>query len=154
MTLIFTIYGKPQPAGSKRGFAYRGKDGKQHVAISDANKNSRPWKDSVIAAAREAHRGGQVLGPVQLEVTFYIPRPRSHYGTGRNASVLKASSPGWPTSKPDLLKLARGVEDAITEAGVWRDDAQIAVEKLEKRWSMDGGYKTDVEIAWRDEEAT
>jgi len=40
----------------------------------------------------------------------------------------------------------------IAEAGVWRDDAQIAVEKLEKRWSMDGGYKTEVEIVWRDEE--
>jgi predicted short-subunit dehydrogenase-like oxidoreductase (DUF2520 family) len=32
-----------------------------------------------------------------------------------------------------VLKLARGVEDALTGI-VWRDDAQIVVEHLEKRY--------------------
>ena len=149
--LRFAVYGKPAAAGSKRGFAFKGKDGKTHVAISDANKNARPWKSAVTDAALQEFTGAQFTGPVKLEIVFWIQRPKGHYGSGKNAGVVKASAPERPTGKPDLLKLARGVEDAITDAGVWRDDAQVVIESLEKRWSQDGGYRTDVTITAREE---
>ncbi len=31
-----------------------------------------------------------------------------------------------PYRIPDLSKLLRGIEDAITEAGLWADDARVA----------------------------
>jgi len=149
-TFSFVVYGKPAAAGSKRGFIYHGKDGRQRVAVSDANKNARPWKSAVTNAALGTFCGPQFTGPVRLEIVFWVQRPKGHYGSGKNANSVKASAPMFPTSKPDLLKLARGVEDAITDAGVWRDDAQIVAEKLEKRWSQDGGYKTEVTITARE----
>ena len=38
-----------------------------------------------------------------------------------------------PTSKPDVLKLARLVEDALTGV-LFIDDAQIITELIEKHW--------------------
>ncbi|MGH3500203.1 MAG: RusA family crossover junction endodeoxyribonuclease, partial [Nocardioidaceae bacterium] len=57
-------------------------------------------------------------------IEFRFNRPKSHYGTGGNAHLVKASAPLFPTGKPDADKLLRSVFDALTAARVWRDDAQ------------------------------
>lgn len=121
-----TVYGEPQPAGSKRGFARGG-----HVQIVDANPKSRQWKDHVAQTVGETYNGTLHTGPVTLQLHFYRVRPKSHYGTGRNANNVKSSAPHRPTSKPDTLKLARGVEDALTGV-VYRDDAQVVSLHLHK----------------------
>src|SRR5690606_25696178 len=59
------------------------------------------------------------------DMVFTLARPRSHYRTGRNAHLLRDSAPARPTGAPDLSKLARATEDALTEAGVWKDDAAV-----------------------------
>jgi Holliday junction resolvase RusA-like endonuclease len=41
----------------------------------------------------------------------------------------------YPTSRPDLLKHIRALEDALTGV-VWRDDSQIIEQHLEKRWGV------------------
>lgn len=127
--ISFTVHGQAQPAGSKRGF-YNKKS--KRVIITDASAKSRPWKAVVSDAAAEAMAGMPLLdGPLMLGLEFYFPRPKGHYGTGRNAGTVRASAPPIPTVKPDLLKLARAVEDALTGI-VYRDDAQIAREILDK----------------------
>lgn len=30
-----------------------------------------------------------LIGPLQIECIFYIKRPKSHYGTGKNQGILK-----------------------------------------------------------------
>ena len=128
--LEFTVLGKPQPAGSKRGIPiYRGKKGAKQftgrVAVVDDAKRSKPWQALVSAAAADALGGGeQLAGPLVLEVDFYVTRPAGHYGSGRNAEVLRAAAPRYPTTRPDVTKLLRGVEDALTSV-VWHDDAQV-----------------------------
>jgi Holliday junction resolvase RusA-like endonuclease len=62
---------------------------------------------------------------------FVLARPRSHYGTGRNADRLRATAPAWPCSRPDATKLLRAVEDALTGV-VWRDDGQVVVQTARK----------------------
>ena len=42
-------------------------------------------------------------------------------------------TPPFPTARPDLLKLARAVEDAI-QSVVYRNDSQIVDEVLHKRY--------------------
>jgi Holliday junction resolvase RusA-like endonuclease len=129
--LSFTVLGEAAPAGSKRAFRnpHSGR-----IMVTDASKGSKPWKAEVKAAAAGAFNGGGLLtGPLRLDLVFYKPRPAAHFGTGRNAGTLKASAPPFPATRPDVLKLARGVEDALTGI-VWRDDAQIVVEHLEKRY--------------------
>ena len=88
-------------------------------------KKLKPWRNDVRSAAHEAMQGeSPLLGPVQVRMTFVFPRPKSHYGTGKNAGVLKTRAPLHRTSAPDLDKLIRAVGDAMTGV-VLRDDAQI-----------------------------
>jgi Holliday junction resolvase RusA-like endonuclease len=86
------------------------------------------WKRDVAQAAGVAMSGGPLLeGPLLLELSFYVPRPKGHYG----ARGLRPSAPAYPTVKPDVLKLARAVEDALTGT-LFRDDAQVVRELLVK----------------------
>lgn len=112
----FTVYGVPQPAGSK--VAGRAKDGRMFVR--DAAAKSAPWKRQVAQAAGEAMSGDLLDGPLSLAVVFYVPRPKSHQGR----RGLLPSAPPYPATRPDLTKLVRAVEDALTGV-VWRDDAQV-----------------------------
>lgn len=129
----FTAIGKPQPAGSKRGFPIRRKNGSIGVAMSDDNPKAKGWQSIVADAAREAYQGELLRGPLVVSMTFYLPRPKGHFGKGRNASKLRPSAPERPTVKPDVLKLARGTEDAMTGV-VYADDSQIVSEVLVKQY--------------------
>lgn len=124
------VYGKAAPAGSKRAFNLP--NGK--AVVVDANPRAKPWKDNVAAAAAEQYGIGKALTcAVDVEMVFVAARPKGHYGTGRNAEILKDTAPLQPTSAPDALKLARGVEDALTGV-VWRDDSQITNEFISKTY--------------------
>jgi Holliday junction resolvase RusA-like endonuclease len=131
----FTVIGKPQPAGSKKGFV-NPKSGR--VIITDDAKKSRPWKQQVAGEARARMGGVPFAGPVDLTVTFFVRRPKGHYGTGRNANVLKPSAPAFPTTRPDTTKLVRAVEDAMSDAAVWGDDAQVVDQHAFKRYCEAG----------------
>lgn len=130
--LSFTAYGIPQPAGSKKAFAHRTTG---RIVVVDDAKGSRGWKSVVTDAALNALPEGSPLltCPVALTLLFYVPRPKSHYGSGRNADHVKASSPCYPVVKPDCSKLVRAVEDAMTGI-VYRDDVQIVFLTAVKRY--------------------
>lgn len=122
------VYGKAEPAGSKRGFAMP----TGQVRIVDANPKARDWKNLVALAAAEHWAGADLLdGPLRLTATFYQPRPKGHFGTGRNAGILKAGAPPFPDKKPDATKLTRGIEDAMTGI-IYRDDSQIVEQHIYK----------------------
>jgi len=115
--VTFTVYGVAQPAGSKT--AGRTKGGK--LFVRDSARKGAPWRQHVAQAAGEAMNGAGLLdGALSLTVRFYVPRPKSHYG----ARGLRPSAPPYPTTRPDITKLLRAVEDACTGI-VWRDDAQV-----------------------------
>lgn len=130
--LAFTVLGLAQPAGSKRAFKHRHTGA---VVVTDDNRRSRPWKEQVRAAALDAIGVSEgdvwelLSGPLRLELDYYMPRPKAHTG----ARGLKPSAPPYPTTRPDALKLARAVEDALTGV-VWRDDAQIVYEVITKSY--------------------
>lgn len=124
--VVITVYGTPAPQGSKR-----------HVGngiMVESSAAVKPWREAVKAAALE-------MGPIMLrqavmvEMTFYLRRPKGHYGTGRNALVVKDSAPVAPKGKPDLDKLARATFDALSDAGMWDDDAQVVRAVLVKRYA-------------------
>lgn len=142
--LEFTVLGIAQPAGSKRAFYNKGAG---RLIVTDANKKSKPWKAEVADAARTAmlaesvtENGVLVDGPLVLRLAFYVPRPKGHFG----ARGVRPSAPSHPAVRPDLLKLARGVEDACTGI-VWRDDSQIVVEELQKMYGEPARVEVVVE---------
>ncbi len=127
MQIKFTIFGRPQQRGSKvpvpkRGGGWIEKDG--WPILKDANDKSRAWMDAVKATAADAYRGELLRGPIGLELVFYFKRPSSHFGSGRNVSVLKPSAPQMHTQSPDLDKLVRCIGDALT-GSIYVDDRQV-----------------------------
>lgn len=126
--LTCTIPGKPEQQGSKRNVG--------KVSI-EANKNLAPWRADAIANLQKAmtEQGlEKFVGPVGVEVTFVYQRPKGHYGSGSHAETIKATAPLYKTSAPDLDKLQRAVGDALTQAGVLRDDSLIVEWSAVKIW--------------------
>jgi Holliday junction resolvase RusA-like endonuclease len=74
------------------------------------------WKAEIRAAFLQCRRP-PITGPVRLRVDFYLPRPKGMKDTGeQNIPHVK---------KPDADNLLKAVMDAMTEAGVWEDDALV-----------------------------
>ena len=86
-------------------------------------------------------------GPLLMKVTCYFPRPKSHFGTGKNATKLKESAPTWKASRPDFDNLIKFIADALN--GVfYKDDSQIVFASVSKRYEID----TEVGVTVRLEE--
>jgi crossover junction endodeoxyribonuclease RusA len=130
----FFVPGVPKPAGSKRAFCLK-KGGVYtgRAIVTDDCETSRDWKCDVQRAAQEKANGILSM-PLALEITFYMPRPKSHYRTGKHAGTLRNDAPDFHTTKPDATKLIRGVEDALTSI-IWKDDSQIAMQLVRKRYA-------------------
>jgi Holliday junction resolvase RusA-like endonuclease len=105
----FHVLGEPAPQGSKSPKGYRG----GHAVLVESSKRVAPWRGSVTAAAFGA--GPCLDGPLVVGMVFALRRP---------ASARKRDTA--PYRYPDLSKLARSTEDAITTAGLWADDARVA----------------------------
>jgi crossover junction endodeoxyribonuclease RusA len=121
-TLLIDVRGVPIPQGSK--IAVR--RGRRTLIIDDNANELHKWRSRVADAAKIAmhpHRPWKpITDPVMVEITYYLPRPANHYGTGRNGGTLKPTAPVYAHTKPDRDKLDRAINDALTIAGVWKDD--------------------------------
>lgn len=147
--LRIVVRGLPAPQGSKTSYG--------HGRMVESSKNVRPWRADVRDAAERmilcacpddcgALRPGYPLdGPLLAEMVFTFTRPRSHYRTGRNAHLLKDTAPARPQGTPDLSKLIRSTEDAITSAGAWKDDARVVeYRRTAKVWAGEDPDALDV----------
>lgn len=135
--LVITIPGHPAPKGSMKCVGARGKV--KHTLVED-NKRSQPWRDTIALWVRRRWPSDQyaVKGqPLAAEVTFTLPRPTYHYGTGRNAAVLKpAQVDAWPVghSTGDVDKLLRLALDALQDTDVLPDDCAVVETTARKRF--------------------
>jgi Holliday junction resolvase RusA-like endonuclease len=140
--IAFFVPGRPRPQGSKRAFPIRNRAGVVvHHAIVDASgEEGRAWRSQVRDTAIRAWGEFRPVleGPVSIALAFTLTRPKGHFGTGRNADRLKDQAPSHPLGPPDVLKLARAVEDSLTSV-IWRDDAQVVSELLTKRYGPTDG---------------
>jgi Holliday junction resolvase RusA-like endonuclease len=143
----FIVRGAPATQGSKTPHAVRRKDahgeweytGKVTVVEGKTKASQQKftsWREAVKSAAVEAMKvtgasGPEGLsfpleGPLEVAMIFTLRRPKGHYRSGKSTShLLRDGAPDYPHVKPDAGKLARAVEDAMTDAGLYRDDAQI-----------------------------
>ena len=127
------VEGIPQPQGSARAFLHRGRP-----VITSANRKLRPWRQTLEASfRRRMENRAPVLGPVSVTMTFRMPRPQSHYGA---KGITPRASTEQPSIRPDLDKLARAANDALTDAGVIYDDSQITRMILAKRYAQPGEH--------------
>ena len=140
-----TIAVRGEPAGEPRpraGRVMRTGKGKLRAGIYVPD-TADEWKRAVRRAAKDvvladpsfpakAFPGGT---PVQVDAVFIMPRPKSHYGTGRNSAKVKPSAPAFPVSTPDFDNIIKATVDALgawpnkrlSKPLLWRDDSQIVV---------------------------
>jgi Holliday junction resolvase RusA-like endonuclease len=107
------------------------------VVVTEDNPKSKPWRSVVALCAAEVIRGEMFTGAVAVDVTFFMQRPKGHYGTGRNAGVMKPSAPPYPIVKPDLTKCWRPAEDAL-KGIAWADDSQVVIQRIRKVYGVPG----------------
>lgn len=124
MLITFSVRGAPGTKGSVRAFVRGGR-----AQIVNDSAKARPWTALVQdAALRAMPPGAQPLqGPVRVTLIYLLPRPKGHYlpvSTRRAKEALRLNAPRYPSSKPDLDKLARCALDALSGI-VFADDAQI-----------------------------
>jgi len=150
--LQFTVYGKPVTQGSTRSVPMRAKGGGYQTDAKGRPKLMQKhdeetrlihWRQQIAQSARRQYQGPLSEEAIFLALVFHRPRPKGHFGTGRNANILKASAPEYPTQQPDTIKLTRAVEDALTGV-VWRNDSQVVRHELLKVWG--DCFRLDVTI--------
>ena len=80
------------------------------------------WKAAVEVAAREHFNGRKPLeGPVTLHLLCFFP------------GIKKGGE--WHTKTPDVDNVAKAIMDALTAAGVWADDSQVAELHVSKAYT-------------------
>jgi Holliday junction resolvase RusA-like endonuclease len=126
----FFVHGIPRPQGSKRGFYRNGR-----VVLVEASKQLPEWREQIVLAAKEAMMSTDLWykteKPVRVECVFFFPKP-------------KTVKRDYPSVAPDLDKLCRSLLDALTQAGVYLDDAQVIDLIATKRYSASPGVSVMV----------
>lgn len=122
--IVVTVVGHPKPKGSLKCIGTRG--GKGHVLIED-NKGTKPWRDTLAGWFRKVTQHADPGQAIGVEMTATLARPKGHYGTGRNAHLVKPSAPAHPVShrSGDIDKILRLLLDALQDAKVLPDDCQV-----------------------------
>ena len=122
--ISFAVTGTPAPQGSKR-----------HVGngvMIESSAAVKPWRAAVALAWRREHGHRCLLGPVEVEVTFYIRRPAGHY---RADGTVKPSARPYPSVVPDLDKYVRATLDGLSkDTRAIADDARVVTLTARKRY--------------------
>jgi Holliday junction resolvase RusA-like endonuclease len=106
------VYGNPAPQGSKKFVGMVN----GHGMMAESSKKVKPWRQDVVAAAIAVRGSNPPLdGALSVRMVFTLPKPKSAPKRRRS----------WPNRTPDVSKLARSTEDALTTAGIWADDARV-----------------------------
>ncbi len=167
----FAVAGEPVPQGSKVGQIV-GRRVKFHGAIAvlepkvllteqadmstktKGRDRLRKWRGRIETAAAQAMRDFELAAPftfdVVLSAEFVLPRPPSHYKPSGELTAMAGRERAYP-GKPDLSKLVRAVEDAMSGI-VYGDDAQVqrygAVFKRYAERGGRGGVIVEVKRVW------
>jgi len=124
----FFVHGDPK--AQPRGRACRRGN---HAGIYDPG-TADAWKASVRAAAKKGWDGVVFTGPLRVDIDIYFKRPKSHFFTGKRSDVLRPDAPNFHTSKPDRDNLDKAILDALTNAEIWKDDAQVCAGIITKSY--------------------
>lgn len=127
----FFVPGIPRPGGSK----IRTKGG-----VREAGKHTAAWRETVKVFAEQEYSEDLLDCPLQLEVLFIMPRPKKHFWSNGD---LKDNAPQYHISTPDITKLLRSTEDALTHS-IWRDDSCVAYQTATKVYGDKPGARITI----------
>ena len=96
-------------------------------------RTAHEWRETVAIVVGSAV-SKPIEGPVELSLAFFFPRPKSHYGTGKNSELVKPSAPVHHAQKPDIDNVIKSTLDAMNGI-LYQDDKQVIRLQAEKRWA-------------------
>lgn len=129
-SLTVHVVGVPVPQGSMKAISVGGRA----RLFADNAPALKAWRKQLVVAAQAAMRSSSwtpmAMGPVCVDMTFWVSRP---------PSVRRV----WPCVRPDLDKHVRAVLDALSGqrshgAGVFADDGQVCKLTAVKRYTPAG----------------
>ncbi len=134
----FWVPGIPASQGSKDLVRVRLRSGAVVTRMVEssnrgATRKLEAWRHAVGWCAKLKYQGVPAEGPMLLQVNFRFVRPRTGEGAKR----------AEPDIKPDLSKLIRAIEDAMT-AIIWKDDAQVVRIEASKAYGAEPGAQITV----------
>jgi Holliday junction resolvase RusA-like endonuclease len=121
--LIIRAIASPAPQGSFFAILVKGRP----TVIAD-NKATKPWRKAVVDAAKGAMRVASWIPlneALAVEIAFFLDRPKS---------VRRV----FPSTRPDIDKLARSTLDALADARVFVEDGRVVDLTLRKRYCEPG----------------
>lgn len=131
--ITINVVGIPAPGGSKK-FVGMSKQSGRAILVDAGGKRNKTWRAACAAAAQAVMNANglkPLTGALRCECVFRMPRAQWH----RNPKgFLVDRAPAWPITRPDVLKIMRSTEDALTGI-VWLDDAQIVQEWIDKKFA-------------------
>ena len=83
-------------------------------------------------------------GALSLHMGFFFKRPKGHYGSGKNAGVLKKSAPRHHTVKIDVDNAIKFVMDCFNQI-IYLDDKQVVEVYAIKRY-VEGVGRAGTEV--------
>lgn len=121
----------------------------------ESSKRAKPWRQDVKLDSRQQYTGPVITGPVSVSIIFWLPRPQSHYRTGKFAGQLKPNAPMHSTScaDGDLDKLVRCTLDGLSaKCGgvIIADDSLVVTLVCEKRYiTLEEGCGASIRVLKR-----
>ena len=104
------------------------------------------WMNLISTMAQCHFKQDMIEGPVILKMDFFMPRPKSHFRSGKYSHIMKDSAPTYHIVKPDEDKLLRPAQDALS--GIcWGDDCQIVDVHVTKQYTEKGKEGVDIYIS-------
>ena len=127
------VQGLPGAQGSKTQTRWGG--------LKESSPKVAPWRAAVAYACEQQWDGEPITDPVEMQITFLLPRAKHHWSKAKGKEdQLLPSAPLHCTSSShgDIDKLARSTLDgcAVRSGGcLIADDSQVVSLALAKRYA-------------------
>ena len=118
--ISFTIPGKPKPLKRHRST----RTGRMY------DPSAKDKKEMWLQIAKYKPKT-PLAGDIMLKVIFFMPRPKSHYRTGKFKNILKDNMPEHHSITPDLDNLVKLICDVL-QPQFMVNDSQICKLQAEK----------------------
>lgn len=132
LRLTIVVHGDPAPQGSKRYAGHRrnARSGRISAVLLEQSKRVKPWRERVhtaaLAAIRDFPNWQPLDGPLAADMVFTVRTKPESKPVWWPRDIRWSKHYDWrPASSPDLSKLLRSTEDALTTARAWKDDARV-----------------------------
>ncbi len=133
MTFEIVVRGTPRAQPRARARVVTPRNGRPFAAFYTP-ASADAFRDELVLRARAHAEFPRVpwAGPVRLDVDAYFERPKR---------LCRASDPPGPIPhgvKPDRDNVEKAIMDALTVAGLWRDDCQVCAGEVRKWYAAKG----------------